>query len=69
MPSGPTRSAFRLCLSVTHSVIDALRATTSPESLAALVNDVTVELGFRHFALIHHDDLRMSPPDRVHIKD
>lgn len=27
------------------------------------------EMGFRHYALIHHDDLRMHRPDRVDLKD
>src|SRR3546814_12967914 len=29
----------------------------------------TAELGFRHYALIHHADLRASPSGRVDIKD
>src|SRR3546814_14542246 len=30
---------------------------------------ITAELGFRHYALIHHADLRASPSVRVDIKD
>lgn len=30
---------------------------------------VSRDMGFRHFALIHHDDLRPSRHDRVNLKD
>jgi LuxR family quorum-sensing system transcriptional regulator CciR len=33
------------------------------------MGDVSTDLGFRHYALIHHTDLRGSPPSRVDIRD
>jgi LuxR family quorum-sensing system transcriptional regulator CciR len=30
---------------------------------------VTLDMGCRHYALIHHDDLRLARPDRVDLKD
>ncbi|HEX7854637.1 MAG TPA: LuxR family transcriptional regulator [Sphingobium sp.] len=35
--------------------------------IANLMDDFAHEMGFRHFALIHHDDLRADPPERVKI--
>jgi hypothetical protein len=39
-----------------------------PAELATLIAEVRTELGFRHYALIHHADLRGSPSGRVDIK-
>lgn len=47
----------------------ALRKTATKEELASLMEAVTHDMGFRHYALIHHDDLRSAPPHRVDIKD
>jgi hypothetical protein len=39
-----------------------------PAELATLMAEVRTELGFRHYALIHHADLRGSPSGRVDLK-
>lgn len=52
-------------VATTDEVLRALAKVTSQTELAALMEAVTRELGFRHYALIHHDDLRGKPPDRV----
>lgn len=57
------------CVATTDAVLRALRALQSPAELAALMADVSAELGFRHYALVHHADLRGSPRGRVDIKD
>jgi len=57
------------CLSLTSAVVSALRSTNTPEQLAELLRAVTREMAFRHFALIHHDDLPASQPGLVDIKD
>jgi LuxR family quorum-sensing system transcriptional regulator CciR len=36
--------------------------------LARLMESVTIDLGFRHYALIHHADLRDSQSNRIDIK-
>lgn len=46
-------------------MLRALASATSDAQLRTLIEAVTKELGFRHFALIHHDDLRGKPPDKV----
>ena len=48
--------------------IRALRTATSEYDLALLMEAITGELGFQHYALIHHADLRGSPPGRIDIK-
>lgn len=45
-------------LALTDSFIRAARRSASIDDLAVLMRDVTAELGFRHWALIHHVDLR-----------
>ncbi|GLV24711.1 helix-turn-helix transcriptional regulator [Sphingobium sp. TomTYG45] len=54
---------------VAEGILVALAKSASPPELAALMADITRELGFRHYALIHHVDLRGSPPNRVRLLD
>lgn len=49
--------------------MSALAKSASPPDLALLMTDITRELGFRHYALIHHMDLRGSPGHRVKLLD
>lgn len=64
--------AFRLnlkdCVSTTDAILRALAEVASRADLARLMGDLTLDLGFRHYALIHHDDLRGAPEHRVDIK-
>ena len=48
--------------------IRAARATASVPDLAQLMEAVAAELGFRHYALIHHADLRSPQAGRIDIK-
>lgn len=48
--------------------IRAVRATASVPDLAQLMEAVAADLGFRHYALIHHADLRAHPAGRIDIK-
>lgn len=57
------------CLELAGSVVGALRAIATCTELATLMEAVTREMGFRHYALIHHDDLRSKQSGRVDIKD
>lgn len=50
------------------AVVRSLRSVTSQDDLASLMLAMIRELGFRYYALIHHDDLRTAGPDRVDIK-
>jgi hypothetical protein len=61
------RNCFGLAL--TSGVIGALRTATSNSDLVGLMEAVAREMGFRHYALIHHDDLRVPRPDRIDIRD
>lgn len=57
------------CLALADAFIRAVRTVPTQGDLAALMEAVAREMGFRHYALIHHDDLRFARPDRVDLKD
>src|SRR5687768_17563219 len=69
MPSDPIRSRRPFNLALTSTVVSALRATAARDDLNALMKAVAGEMGFRHYALIHHDDLRAPRTDRIDLKD
>ena len=52
-------------VSVTDCVLRCLARAASRDELANIMDAITRELGFRHYALVHHDDLRGDPPGRV----
>jgi LuxR family quorum-sensing system transcriptional regulator CciR len=51
------------------SFIRATRTCATPADLALLMEAATGDLGFRHYALIHHADLRGAPPGRINIRN
>jgi len=64
--------ALSRCLSslaLTSAVIDALRRAGTPDDLTGLMEAITRALTFRHYALIHHDDLSSPRGDLVDIRD
>lgn len=69
MPSQPVQRRSRFYLELTSSVVQALRATTTCDDLATLMESIAREMGFRYYALIHHDDLQTPRPGRVDLKD
>lgn len=58
---------FSSCAGTADSVLRALSQITTSCELAKLMDTISRELGFRHFALIHHDDLRSDSSHRVKI--
>jgi len=65
----PAKLRSLSCLALTSAVVDALRAVGSRLELASVMESVTRAMDFRHYALIHHDDLREARTDRVDLKD
>ncbi len=57
------------CTATIDAVLRALAAAATEAELARLMDAITNELGFRHYALIHHDDLRGDPAQRVKLLD
>ena len=57
------------CVATTDAILRALSEARSRAELAALMDAITNELSFRHYALIHHDDLRGDPTHRVKLLD
>lgn len=58
----------RFCLELTHRVVEAIRAATTSQDLKELMKLIAREMGFRYYALIHHDDLNTARSDRVDLK-
>lgn len=56
-------------LALTSTVIEALRSANTRDTLVTLMEAVTREMGFRYYALAHHDDLRVERHDRVDLRD
>jgi len=56
-------------LALTSGVVDALRSVDKQDALVTLMEAISRELGFRYYALAHHDDLREKRPDRVDLTD
>lgn len=69
MPSAPLQPKSSFCLALTNAVVGAIRAAATQRELMTLMESVAREMHFRHYALIHHDDLQTPRPDRVDIKD
>ena len=69
MPSSPQWPENIYCLALTDAVVGALRTVVSQGELMSLMEAIAREMGFRYYALIHHDDLRTPRPDRVDLKD
>ncbi|MBC2665708.1 LuxR family transcriptional regulator [Novosphingobium flavum] len=69
MPSSLARRKTAFCLAFASDVVQTLRTIPTRAELATLMRAVTREMRFRHFALIHHDDLRTQRLDRVDLKD
>lgn len=68
MPAHRWRSRLATGAAMADAFIRAARAVATEHDLARLMEAVTADLGFRHYALIHHTDLRGSPPRRIDIK-
>jgi hypothetical protein len=56
-------------VSATDGMLQALARVSAADQLAGLMAAITREIGFRYFALIHHDDLRGQPSNRVKLLD
>jgi LuxR family quorum-sensing system transcriptional regulator CciR len=69
MPPDPVWLRNRFCLALTGAVVGALRAAPTRHDLVLLMEAIAREMGFRHYALIHHDDLRAPRTDLVDLKD
>lgn len=63
------RFGLASCVAATDTILRALARVSERDELAGLMNAMTRELGFRYYALIHHDDLRGEPADRVKLLD
>lgn len=60
---------FSETVSFVNEMLQSLQAVTSETELTALMAALASEMGFRFWALIHHEDLRTSRGGLVNIKD
>jgi LuxR family quorum-sensing system transcriptional regulator CciR len=49
--------------------VQRVRAVTTMEDLRGLLDAFCNEIGFRYFALIHHDDLRIDRPGLINLQN
>jgi LuxR family quorum-sensing system transcriptional regulator CciR len=56
-------------LRIAAHFIEQARVTPSTADLRQLLEDVSMEMGFRHFALVDHVDLRDRPPHAVRLEN
>ena len=56
-------------LSLADDFIHTVRSCRGVHELRRHIEAVTREMGFKYYALVHYDDLRVPRPDRVDIKD
>lgn len=54
---------------IVDTFLSCVAKIETPEALRALMHDIASELGFRHFALISHADLRISRAGMVDIRE
>jgi len=69
LPSLPIRPNDLFSLALVASVVEALRGAASQDELVRLIDAIAREMGFRHYAVIEHDDLHVVRSDRIDIKD
>lgn len=67
--TGGIQFGLTSCVDVTEAVLSDLALTRTRAELAGFMDAITRELGFRHYALIHHDNLCGDPADRVKLLD
>lgn len=56
-------------LALAEGFLRALPNTTTLHAVALLLADLAHDMGFRHFAMIHHDDLAAHKPWHVNIRN
>lgn len=56
-------------LAIGSQFLPLARKAASEAELTALMEDVTREIGFRRFAAIHHEDLRVSRPGLINLNN
>ncbi len=54
-------------IGVAHQFFQLIQAVENEVELFRLMEDITLEIGFRHFALIHHADLTSASHDLIRI--
>lgn len=56
-------------LNLADDFVHRVRTAPDPEALRLLLDGFANELGFRHYAIIHHDDLRVERPGLINLQN
>lgn len=63
------QDGFQELVSLVNDLINRLKNVEDAREIASVLEAIARDMGFRHYALIHHDDLRVARPDRIDLKD
>src|SRR3546814_3635079 len=66
--SDPDPHDWQSCVGFTNDFLPAFRSCRSEADIIRLMESLSQAIDCSYFALIHHDDLRGAPPNRVNIK-
>jgi len=66
--AGGVRLGLQECVSTTDAILKALAGVPTCAALAGVMDDLTHDFGFRHYALIDHADLRGEPAHHVNLR-
>ncbi|MES2443948.1 MAG: LuxR family transcriptional regulator [Pseudomonadota bacterium] len=69
MPGQSLRRDIAAHLTLADGFVQRVRAAADAAELRGLIDAFANELGFRHFAIIHHDDLRDNRPGLINLQN
>jgi len=69
MPAQGLRREIETHLNLADDFVHRVRTAPDAEALRGLLDSFANELGFRHFAIIHHDDLRVDRPGLINLQN
>lgn len=67
MPTGRPLPISASAVAHANEFLRSLRRTQTSSEIVVLMDAIAHDMGFRHFALIHHTDLRVDRPGQVKI--
>lgn len=69
MPAAALRRDIEIHLRLADDFVHQVRAAPDLVALRSLLDAFANELGFRHYAIIHHDDLRHDRPGLINLQN
>jgi len=69
MPAAALRRDIEIHLKLADDFVHQVRTARDMPALRRLIDAFANELGFRHYAIIHHDDLRHDRPGLINLQN